>query len=46
MAYNIARTLESDKFPKKGKEFIRIDNMDGNGLKLIRVEVFGSPKSL
>ena len=41
-----ARTLESDKFPKKGKKFIRMTNMYGNGLKLIRVEVIGPPKSL
>ena len=46
MAQYTARTLEFDKFPKKGKRFIRMTNMYGNGLKLIGVVVFGSPKSL
>lgn len=46
MAYNNARTLESEKSLKKGKKVIRMNNMYGNGLKFNRVEIIETPKSL
>ena len=44
--YIIARTLDSEESLKTGTTFIRIVNMYADAVKLIGLEVFGSPKSL